>query len=451
MANNIESISEKMRAQRFERWLSPVDVKFSSSEAERGYKKRVNRFIKTIRLEKPDRVPVILPAGSYPLYYAGITLKEAMYDNDKLCQAYRKFFREFVADTFTSPAMVPSGKASEMIDSLSSKWPGHGLPDNASMQQFVEGEYMKAEEYDRFLDDPSDFIFRVYLPRIYGTLQPVAKLPPFRTMIGGMGFTGLLSMLTTAEFKDLSRNLAKAAREQERVRKEGVEFSDVMNYLGFPSQYSGGLGGGGIGSAPFDTISDNLRGMRGAMLDMYRCPDKLLAACDRILQWRLAQAVPARPDAMGNRPRAGMPLHRGSDGFMSKSQFEKFYWPTLKRAIVANVELGYVSAPFWEGIWDDKLEYLLELPKGKVVFHCELTDIYKAKKVLGDHLCIQGGIPPTILQTGSPQDIEDLCKKLIKTVGKNGGFILGPGSAIDYARPENIKAMVDSAKKYGWY
>jgi len=187
------------------------------------------------------------------------------------------------------------------------------------------------------------------------------------------------------------------------------------------------------------------------MLDMYRCPDKLLAACDRILQWRLAQAVPARPDSKGNLPRAGMPLHRGSDGFMSRSQFEKFYWPTLKKAIVANVELGYISAPFWEGIWDDKLEYLLELPKGKVVFHCELTDIYKAKKVIGDHMCIQGGIPPTILQTGSPQDIEDLCRKLIKTVGKNGGFILGPGSAIDYAKPENIKAMVDSAKKYGCY
>jgi uroporphyrinogen-III decarboxylase len=194
-----------------------------------------------------------------------------------------------------------------------------------------------------------------------------------------------------------------------------------------------------------------LRGMRGAMIDMYRCPDKLLAACERILQWRLAQSTPAFPDSRGNIPRAGMPLHRGSQGFMSKQQFEKFYWPTLKKAILANVELGYISAPFWEGIWDDRLEYLLELPKGKVVFHCELTNIQRAKEVLGGHMCIQGGVPPTILQAGSPQDVEELCKKLIKTVGKDGGFVLGPGSAIDYAKPENIKAMVDSVKKYGWY
>ena len=60
MTDRNELISEKKRAQRFEHWFSPVDVKFSSSEAEKGYKKRVNRFIKTIRLEKPDRVPVIL-------------------------------------------------------------------------------------------------------------------------------------------------------------------------------------------------------------------------------------------------------------------------------------------------------------------------------------------------------------------------------------------------------
>ena len=146
-----------------------------------------------------------------------------------------------------------------------------------------------------------------------------------------------------------------------------------------------------------------------------------------------------------------MPLHRGSDGFMSLQNFEKFYWPTLKKAVEVNIELGYIAAPFWEGIWDDRLEYLLELPKGKVVFHCELTDVFRAKEVLGDHMCIQGGVPPTILQTGSPQDVEELCKKLIKVVGKNGGFILGPGSAIDYAKPANIKAMVDSVKKYGWY
>ncbi len=412
---------------------------------------REKRVSDAMTLKVPDRVPVTIQTGVFAARYAGVPISSMYYDHAAYREACLKTVLDFEPDTGASMVLVTSGLINELLDARHQRWPGGNLPADTPYQ-FVEGEYMKAEEYNHFLDDPSDFIFRVYLPRIYGTLQPVTKLPPFRTMIGGQGFTGLLGMLNSPGFKDLAKKLAKAASEQERVRKEGMEFSGVMNYLGFPSQYgAGGLGGGGIGNAPFDTISDNLRGMRGAMLDMYRCPDKLLAACDRILEWRLAQVVPAQLDSAGNRPRAGMPLHRGSDGFMSRSQFEKFYWPTLKKAIVANVDLGYISAPFWEGIWDEKLEYLLDLPKGKVVFHCELTDIYKAKRVLGDHLCIQGGVPPTILQAGSPQDVEELCKKLIKTVGKNGGFILGPGSAIDYAKPENVKAMVDSATKYGWY
>ncbi len=414
---------------------------------------REKRMTDAIELRIPDRVPVTIQTGVFSARYAGIPLSAMYYDYPAYREASLKTILDFEPDVGASMVLVSSGLVNELLDVRHQRWPGGNLPADTPYQ-FVEGEYMSADEYDRFLDDPSDFIFRIYLPRLYGTLEPLGDLPPFRNLVGGMGFNAILGMLASPKFRELSAKLNKAVKEQARLQKEGAKFSDVMTYLGFPSQYGGGIGGlagGGIGSAPFDTISDMLRGMRGAMLDMYRCPDKLLAACDRILEWRLAQTTPTQPDAKGNRKRAGMPLHRGSQGFMSIPQFEKFYWPTLKEAIIANVNLGYISAPFWEGIWDDRLEYLLELPKGKVVFHTELTNLKRAKEVLGGHMCIQGGVPPTILQAGSPHDVEELCKGLIKTIGKDGGFILGPGSAIDYAKPENIKAMIDSAKKYGWY
>ena len=177
----MELTDDEKRAERFKRWLTPPDAEFSSPETEESYRKRVTRFIKTIRLEEPDRVPVILPAGNFPIYHAGMTLKEAMYDNIKLCQAYRKFFSEFEADTFTSPGMVPSGRASEIINSLSSKWPGHGLPDGASMHQFVEGEYMKADEYDVLLNDPSDFCLRYTCRVPWGHWHPLLNSHPFHT------------------------------------------------------------------------------------------------------------------------------------------------------------------------------------------------------------------------------------------------------------------------------
>ena len=58
----------------------------------------------------------------------------------------------------------------EIINPLSMKWPGHGLPLDSSMHQFVEGEYMKADEYDALLKDPSDYCLRVYILRTTAAL-----------------------------------------------------------------------------------------------------------------------------------------------------------------------------------------------------------------------------------------------------------------------------------------
>ena len=66
---------QERREERFKRWLNPKNVKFVSPEAEKLYKERVTRFIKAIRLEEPDRVPVILPVGFYPAYNAGISFR----------------------------------------------------------------------------------------------------------------------------------------------------------------------------------------------------------------------------------------------------------------------------------------------------------------------------------------------------------------------------------------
>ena len=101
-----------------------------------------------------------------------------------------------------------------------------------------------------------------------------------------------------------------------------------------------------------------------------------------------------------------------------------------------------------EGHYGDRLEYLLELPRASIACHFEHMDMAKAKAVLGDHLCIMGNVPSSILQVGTPGDVDEYCKKLIKDCGKGGGFILTNGSSIDEAKPENIRAMVDSVKKH---
>jgi hypothetical protein len=255
---------------------------------------------------------------------------------------------------------------------------------------------------------------------------------------------GVVNLLATPEFRALGKILYRAGQEQAKALLASKGAEEEINRLGFPTMRLGG----GVGASPFDTIADNLRGMRGAMLDMYRCPDKLLAACEKILLWRMAGAVPADTLKFGKTRIVSRPLHKGAEGFMSLKQFERFYWPTLKAAIIKDIELGYTPRLGWQGKVDSRLEYFLELPKGKLFCWFEHTDMAKAKAVLGNHICIAGNVPVSMLCCGSPRDVDEYCKRLIRVCGKGGGFLLTSGGAIDDARPQNVRAMVESVKKY---
>lgn len=405
------------------------------------FKERKKRIEEAIQLKVPDRVPVISHYGYFPAKYAGMTVAETFYDYRKLRKAYLKTLLDFPGDMVRLSSMGSSGPVLEALDARQIKWPGHGVSPNHG-HQFVEGEYMKEDEYDAFLDDPSDFAIRTYAPRIFGNLEGLKKLPPFRMMMG-TGAPNLAAALVSPEFADAVKALAEAGQRELEWRSGMADFAKEPEKLGFPI-YTGSMG-----IAPFDTISDNFRGMRGSMLDMFRRPEKLLEACERILQWNIKGSV-AMAKASGN-PRVFIPLHRGSDGFMSPKQFETFYWPTFKGFIVALVDEGLTPCPFFEGDYTSRLEYLLELPKGKVLGHFDATDLFKAKEVLKDHMCIMGNVPSSLLCTGTPRNVQDYCKKLIDVVGKGGGYILSSGCAWDDARPENARAMLDFTKEYGVY
>lgn len=436
-----ELTPDEKRAKRFENWLTPPNVEFSSREAEEAYLKRVTRFIKAITLEKPDRVPVILPAASYPIYYAGMTLKEAMYDNKKLCEAYLKFFNEFEADTFTSPAMVPSGRASEIINSLSSRLPGRGLPDDASMQQFVEGEYMRADEYDVFLDDLSDFCLRYYLPRTLGALNTFANFSPLPHILGMPNrFLGPAIM---PEVQATFQSIIDYGKEMARWQAPIIEFNRMALAAGYPSF------AGGQAHAPFDILADTLRGTHGIVMDMYRQPENLLKAMEKLVPINIdcgAQMANA-----SGRPIVFFALHKGDDTFMSAKQYEEFYWPTFREVIIGLIEEGCVPMLFAEGRYNERLEIVKDLPKGKVIWHFDQTDMARAKKILGKTACIEGNVPTSLLCTGTPTAVKEYCRKLIEDCGEGGGFILTGGASIDKGNPDNLRAMWEAAEEYGVY
>ena len=429
------------REKRFERWLSPKGVQFSGPEAERAYRERVTRFIRSIRLEEPDRVPLILPAGTFPLYYAGITLKEAMYDNEKLCRAFRDFFYEFEADTFASPIMVHPGRLSEIIDSHISKWPGHGLPDDASMQQFVEGEYMKSDEYDLFLDDLSDFCFRHYLPRTLGALKPFANFNPLPHILGMPNRFLMPAMMP--EVQAAYQAIIDYGQEMAKWMRPIMEFNREARAAGYPSFH------GGQSHAPFDILADTLRGTRGIVKDMYRQPDKVHQATEKLIRMNIDCGL-SMANASGI-PIVFFALHKGDDTFMSDSQYETFYWPTFREVILGLIEEGCVPLLFAEGRYNRRLKIIRDLPEGSVLWWFDQTDMFRAKDILGGRACIAGNVPTSLLCTGTPAAVKDYCRKLIEICGKDGGFILTGGASIDRGNPDNLRVMREAVMEYGVY
>ncbi len=134
-------------------------------------------------------------------------------------------------------------------------------------------------------------------------------------------------------------------------------------------------------------------------------------------------AFPANPNTRGNPKRVFMPLWRGDKSFMSQAHFEKFYWPTLKKTMLAAIDLGYVPIPVFEAHFGDRLECMLELPKGKAVASVEHMDVERAKEILGGHTCIIGQAPKS-LKYKSPKEVVAFYRDLIKKCGKGGGLML---------------------------
>jgi hypothetical protein len=433
---------EDNRKKRFDRWLSAPKVQFANPEAESKYRERVTRFAKAFQVEKPDRVPCMLPVSNFAAYYAGSDLRTVMYDYEELKRTWRKFLHDFNdADVFSGPGLVPSGKALEAVDYHLYKWPGRGISGDTTSYQCVESEYMKADEYDALIKDPSNFWLRMYLPRVFGAFEALRNIPPFTTIeeIAAMSFVPFGRPDVQASFEAI----LEAGRESVKWMSAVNEVNQEAIQMGFPSIM------GGFAKAPFDTLGDTLRGTEAIMMDMFQRPEKLKEAMEKMALLAIDSTLATVGES--GPPIVIMPLHKGADGFMSGKQYETFYWPTFKKVIMALVNEGILPILFAEGSYNKRLDIVKELPKGSVAWWFDQTDMVKAKQVLGDHACIMGNVPTSLLMTGTPNQVKERCRKLIETCAPNGGYILSGGASIDKGNPDNLRAMMEAVNEYGVY
>ena len=140
------------------------------------YEEREKRVRDVIALREPDRVPVVLTMNYFPARYAGeVTVAESYSNYDVWWQAAKKTIVDLQPDLYSAGA-GGSGLALKSLGPKLYRWAGDGLEAN-SLHQYIEGESLKAEEYDVFLSDPGDFTLRRYLPRVWAALEPFLSFP----------------------------------------------------------------------------------------------------------------------------------------------------------------------------------------------------------------------------------------------------------------------------------
>ena len=434
---------EKLQ-KRIDAWLAAPGIEFASSQARTEYKARINRFLDAATLRKvPDRVPVLAELGNFIGRYYGYTSYDMMYNAEKVVEVAMKATQEFQLDTQIGAAGARPGKVMDILDEKQYLWPGHGIPVNSDMQ-FKEEEWMKADEYDALVEDPSDYRLRVFLPRAMGALQPLSKLPP----LSGLGSAAAgLSAFGLPEVEAALNKLVEAGKAALEWQRKVGPIRRRLTELGFPV-----LDGGNSG-VPFARINDSLRGTRGIMADIFRQPGKVMEA----LEWMTPRLLKDCLDSarLGDSPLVHVHMHKGGDGIMSPEHYKAFYWGPLRKLCLGLIEEGLIPRLSMEGPFNSrwKLEMFRELPKGRAVWWSEgrQTDMAQLKEVFGNVACIEGDVPAALLKVGTPQEVTDYCRRLIDVAGKSGGYIFDTSFIDGNSRAENVWAMIKCAKEYGVY
>lgn len=188
-----------------------------------------------------------------------------------------------------------------------------------------------------------------------------------------------------------------------------------------------------------------LIGMENLLMAMVDQPDYVDALLDRIVEHNLAlvDGACAHPVDV---------IHFGDDWgqqnglIMGPALWRRFIKPRFA-AMCARVRqhgkyVSLHSCGCVQSVFPDLIECGLHVFNP---FQPEVMNPVEMKKKFGKHLTFYGGISTQkTLPYGTPEQTRQEVRRLIREVGKDGGYIAAPAHCIPGdAKPENILAMID--------
>ncbi len=355
---------------------------------------RKERLRKAVALEKPDKTPFILMADAFCARHMGVKLSDFC-SSLKFANQVMLNSCKALGDLEGMTSAFPAGPIFSLIFMTHVKLPGKELPDD-SLWQLEEKEVITIEDYDTILQ-------KGWMPFMTDCLVNRLHFP-------------------------LEESLAELADAPAMVQN----FEDAGYLIYSPI----------VATAVPELISGG-RSMPKFIHDLYKIPDKVEAVLDVIQQEMLPQLRQQIRHTKSSI--VFLSPARGASEFFSPKLWERFVWKYIRETVEVIIDEGACVDLHIDSNWERDLHFFRSLPKAKCVFESDgVTNIYKIKEVLGDHMCIKGDVAATMLTLGSPDDVYNYCTKIIRDIGP--GLILSTGcSAPPDAKVENIKAMVAAA------
>jgi hypothetical protein len=379
-----------------------------------------------MRNERPDCVPIRPFLAEFCGKFAGYDAMQQTHDFNLSFDAVRKTAQVLDCDALVSNMVYVWTGLTQALGLRYYSIPGIDSDPDHGFQYIEPPEdkaWMRPEEYDHLIEDPTGYLFQVWLPRISGEIVAPGEPATYRNQVALV--KGAMAML-------------------HYFHSFGEQANRLQNECGMPTALAGIL------KAPLDILADKLRGYVGLVMDLQERPDKVLAAC-RSLAPHLLHTALAGADPKKLLP-IGFWMHRSCVPFITPEHFRDIHWPTLRPIIESIWAAGHQTLFYAEGVWGDHLDAFAELPPRSIIYHVDRDDIFEVHRVLGRKFCISGGVPNTILAYGSAEDVREHCRKIIDGVAGDGGYIMDASAIVqDDAKLENVQAMIEFTRDYGDY
>jgi uroporphyrinogen-III decarboxylase len=382
------------------------------------HQQRLARYVTAMRNEKPDRVPLRPFVAEFTGKYAGYTCQEVAHDYTRAFDAAVKTAKDFGWDAVVPNMVYVWTGLAQAIGLRYYGIPGIHIPHTTGFNYHEppeEGAFMRADEYDELIRDPTAFLYNIWLPRASTEVNRLGEPSTYRNNLSFV--KGAMAML---------QYFYAFGPQIQRLRDEAGAVSAIA----------------GIFKAPFDILADKLRGYIGLTMDMATQPDKVLAACEALMP-HLCHVGLTTADPSKQVP-IGFWMHRGCVPFVSPATFESHYWSTLKPIVEEFWKHGHQTLFYAEGKWRHHWEAFRQLPDRSIVYHCDQDDIFECHRTLHDKFALSGGIPNVLLSYGKPDEVRDFGRRVLRDVAADGGYIMDAGAIMqDDTSVENLRALTD--------